>query len=105
MVADILDIGVKIHPPMFECFRVMSSHDLQIKYFQPLNFGCRDNLVELCQKAARENIFLEPAIDWPCCAMNADAVDDGSATGIEQLSDPPVISSRIARSQMFKYAN
>ncbi len=46
MVADILNIGVKIHPLMFECFRVLSSHDLQIKYFQPLHFGCCDHLVE-----------------------------------------------------------
>ena len=82
MVADILDIGVKIHPPMFGCFRVISSHDLQIKYFQPLHFGCRDHLGELCQKAARENIFLEPAIERPCCAMKAYAVDGGNATGI-----------------------
>ena len=46
MVADILDIGVKMPPPMFECFRVMSSHDLKIKYFQALHFSCRDHLVE-----------------------------------------------------------
>lgn len=46
MVADIRDIAVKIHPPMFERFRLMSSHDLQISYFQPLHFGCRAHLDE-----------------------------------------------------------
>ena len=51
------------------------------------------------------NIFLEPVIDRPCSAMHADAVDDGNAIGIEQLSDLPEIGSKITRSHMFKHVN
>ena len=46
MFAHIIDIAVKIQPPLFECFSVMSPHDLQIEYYQPLHFRCCDHLVE-----------------------------------------------------------
>ena len=83
MFAHIIDIAVKIQPPLFEYFSVMSPHNLQIEYFQPLHFRCCDHLVERRHKAPPEDIFLESAINRSCLAMCADAADDSDAIGIQ----------------------